>query len=143
MIIRELTPSDLREAYPLVRQLRPHLSEGEFIETATEMISQGYTPVALFDGAGDGEKISAYAGYAELLNLYYGRHIWIYELVVDENERGKGLGKILLSHIEKIACEKKLNCIALSSGVQKESAHRFYAKNEYEKVSFVYKKFIG
>lgn len=134
--IRELTLAELRDVFPLVRQLRPHLSADEFVEMVTEMMSRGYRAICLCDG----EKFLAYAGFAELLNLYYGKHIWIYELVVDENERGKGFGKTLLSHIESIARERDLNCVVLSSGVAKEAAHGFYEAAEYGKASFVFKK---
>lgn len=137
---KELTPNQLLEAYPLISQLRKHLSVEEFVETAKQMMTCGYRAICLYDG----KKILAYAGFAELLNLYYGRHIWIYELVVDEENRGKGLGKILLSHIEDYAKEKNLSCIALSSSLEKENAHRFYeGKMDFGKVSYVFKKDLG
>jgi len=77
------------------------------------------------------------------VNLYYGEHIWVYELVTDEAKRGKGYGKLLLSYVDKYASDNALNCVALSSGLQREEAHKFYEKSMgYEKVSYVFKKEI-
>ena len=101
------------------------------------MKPNGYQIFCLFE---NGEIIS-YAGIAILTNLYYGEHIWVYELVTDEAKRGKGYGKLLLSHIETYAKDNSLNCVALSSGLQKEEAHRFYENAmNYDKVSYVFKK---
>lgn len=136
MEIKKLSPAQLREAYPLVHQIRPSLSEEKFIEITTEMISNGYQILCLYKN----EKILAYAGFAEHLNLYHGKHIWLYELVVDENHRSKGYGKMLLSHIESHAKEKNLKYISLCSALEREDAHRFYEKNFFKKTSFVFKK---
>lgn len=139
--IKELTPEQLQEVYPLVHQLRPHLTAAEFAKTATEMMAHGYRAVCLYDGESVGEKILAYAGFAEMLNLYWGRHIWVYELITDENFRGRGYGEILLSHIEAVARENNLKCVALCSGMEREAAHRFYEnKMSYKKTSYIYRK---
>jgi GNAT superfamily N-acetyltransferase len=137
VVIKEIGSDELKQAFPVVRQLRPHLNEDEYIETAKIMISNGYQIFCVFE---DNEIVS-YAGIAVLTNLYYGKHIWVYELVTDETKRNKGYGKLLLSHIEKYGKDNSLNCIALSSGLEKEEAHKFYKKAmDYDNVSHGFKK---
>jgi len=124
IIIRELTTNDLPQAFPVVSQLRAHLSLDEYINLVKAMKPDGYLAIGLFENG----KIVSYAGFAKLINLYYGEHIWVYDLVTDEAKRGKGYGKRLLLHIEKYAKDNRLGCVALSSGIQRGEAHGFYEK---------------
>ena len=135
--IEELKPEDFPQAFPLISQLRTDLSLAQYIEMAKEMQAAGYRVLCLFED----EKIVAYAGFAKQVNLYYGRYIWVYDLVTDKERRSKGYGKHLLSHIEALAKEEGVNCVALSSGIKREETHRFYEnKMDYDIVSYVFKK---
>ena len=52
----------------------------------------------------------------------------------------EGYGEKLLSYIHKWANENKYESVALSSGLQRTDAHRFYEnKMGYDKVSYVFK----
>ena len=137
MKIKELNVDSLFQAYPVIKQLRPHLGLDEFVKMATTMMQDGYRAICVYDG----DEIVAYAGFAELLNLYDGRHIYVYDLIVCENHRSRGYGKMLMSFIEDIAKTKGVNRVTLISGVQRKDAHRFYEdKNGYVKTSYSYKK---
>ena len=125
----------LKQAFIVIKQLRTHLSFDGYVKIAKSM--PGYRVFCLFDEG----KIVSYAGFAECLNLYYGNHIWVYDLVTDETKRGKGYGKLLLSCVERYARENMLECVALSSGLQRTDAHRFYEDvTGFDKVSYVFKK---
>ena len=135
--IRELEIDEIEQAFPVISQLRTHLGLDEYVALVKTMKSSGYQVICLFEC----EKIVSYAGIAKLVNLYYGNHIWVYDLVTDKAKQGSGYGKLLLSHIEKFAEDNLLNCVALSSGLQREGAHKFYEKTmNYNKVSYVFKK---
>ena len=135
--IKELDINELEKAFPIVSQLRTHLSLEDYINLVKIMKPNGYRIFCLFESG----EIVSYAGIAVLTNLYYGEHIWVYELVTDEAKRNKGYGKLLLAYIENYAKDNLLNCVALSSGLQKEEAHRFYENAmNYDKVSYVFKK---
>ena len=135
--IRELGIDELEQAYPVIHQLRTHLSLEEYISHVKAMIPYGYQVVCLFEG----DNVVTYAGFAEQLNMYYGNHIWVYDLVTDNEKQGNGYGKILLSHIERLAKDNSLSCVALSSGIQREDAHRFYEKGMgYNKTGYVFNK---
>lgn len=128
-----------KEAFPVMKQLRTHLDEKTFLELVKAMSIEGYRMFALFEG----ERLAAVAGVVQLTNLYYGKHIWVYDLVTDESKQSLGYGEKLLSYIQ--AWGKGIGCeiIALSSGLLRTEAHRFYeAKMEYDKTSYVFRKHL-
>jgi len=136
--IRELSTEDeWRQAFPVLRQLRPHLDEATYLASVREMREQGYTLFGLFCG----KELAAVAGVIRLTNLYYGRHVWVYDLVTREDRRSRGYGEALLRHIHEWAKRCGCGVVALSSGLQRTRAHRFYEeKMGYERTSYVFKK---
>jgi len=137
--IKELDTGELEQAFPVLSQLRTHLTLEAYLKLVKSMVSDGYRIICLFE---NGNTV-AYAGFAAQLNLYYGAHIWVYDLVTDKARRGCGYGKLLLSYIEKYAKDNFLSCVALSSGLQREDAHKFYENSmDYQKTSYVFKKLL-
>lgn len=136
--IKELmTEHELTEAFPVMQQLRTHLDLNAYLDLVDEArVKHDYKTHALYDD----NEIVAVIGYMPMITLYYGRFIWICDFVTDDNRRSKGYGKKLLSFIEEQAKKDGYECIALSSGLQKEDAHRFYEeKMNYDKKSYVFK----
>ena len=136
--IKELTTrEELAAAYPVMHQLRTHLDTEAYLLHLEVMREAGYRMFASFDG----EDIKALAGVAIRTNFYYGRFLYVYDLITDEATRSKGHGKLLLDHLEELARADGCQTIALSSGVQRIDAHRFYEdKMAYDRVSYVFKK---
>ncbi|MEH7235845.1 GNAT family N-acetyltransferase [Bacillus sp. JJ1562] len=134
--IRELkTIDEWKMAFPVMKQLRTHLVLEEFVGLVTEMQIQGYRLFALIDEG----KVGAVTGVAQQLNLYYGNHIYVYDLVTDEANRSRGYGEALLLYIHELAQEMGCGKVALSSGLQRMDAHRFYeGKMGYERKSYAF-----
>jgi GNAT superfamily N-acetyltransferase len=138
--IRELNVhEDLIASYSLMHQLRTAVSLEEYLGLVDSMRTEGYRLMGLFDQG----TMCALAGFAVRTNLYHKRHLWLYDLVTDEAARSEGYGKILLDYLEKLAVSEHCACLALSSGLQRERAHRFYYQNGYESVSYLFKKQLG
>lgn len=138
-MIEELTTDeDFRRAFPVMNELRTHLLEmPDYEQTVAEMRAGGYR---LFASTGDGD-IRALAGIAIRTNFYYGKFLYVYDLITSEAERSKGHGKRLLDHLEDLARTEGCQTIALSSGLQRAEAHRFYEeKMGFDRVSYVFKK---
>ncbi|MEH7225101.1 GNAT family N-acetyltransferase [Bacillus sp. JJ1566] len=133
---RELkTVDEWKMAFPVMKQLRTHLEVDEFVGLVTEMQPQGYRLFALVDGG----KVAAVTGVAQQLNLYYGKNMYVYDLVTDEAGRSKGYGEALLSYIHELARELGCSKVALTSGLQRVDAHRFYEeKMGYERKSYAF-----
>ena len=136
LVIRELKTNELEEVFHIVKQLRTSLTLQGFIETVTEMTKNGYRTACLTENG----RIVTYAGFARILTLY-GDHIWVYDLVTDEKSRSKGYGRLMLTYIENLARENSLKCVALSSRLEREDAHRFYEDTmNFKKASYLYRK---
>lgn len=129
---------EIVEAFPVMHQLRTHLDEKSFLELVMEAKEKDmYRLFALYD---QGE-IVAVTGFKPMITLYYGRFVWVCDLVTDNNKRSNGYGETLLSYVHEWARENGYERISLSSGLQRIDAHRFYEeKMSYEKVSYVFKK---
>ncbi|WP_377890687.1 GNAT family N-acetyltransferase [Alkalihalobacillus sp. R86527] len=138
-MIKEMkSTEELKEAFVVMRELRPNLDEETYLEYVNEAREKGsYHLYALYE---EGE-IVAVIGFSPMITLYYGRSIWVYDLVTRKEDRSKGYGKALLSFVEQWAVDDNYTTIALSSGMQRYDAHRFYEeKMSYNKVSYVFKK---
>lgn len=137
-MIKELTSrKEIIEAFPIMKQLRTQLDESTYLELVLEAQEiDRYRMLALFDTA----KIVAVIGFKPMTTLYYGRFVWVCDLVTDTNIRSKGYGEKLLTYVHEWAKENKYESVALSSGLLRTDAHRFYEdKMNYDKVSYVFK----
>ena len=136
--VEELTSeSELREAYPVMDQLRP-VGEAAFLELFGDMReSEDYRLFALRDGS-DGE-IRALAGIAVGVTLYHGRHLYVHDLVVDEPHRGEGYGSRMLSWAADWAEDRDCTRIELASGLWRDKAHQFYEHNSMERYCYTFK----
>lgn len=136
--VRELvSKEDFIQGFPVINQLRVNLTLESYLSLIEEMRAEGYRGIALFS---NGDLVS-YIGFSILTNLYYGKHMWVYDLITDEKHRSNHYGKILLSHLSEFAEENHCNSVALSSGLQREYAHKFYeGKMDFKKASYVFKK---
>lgn len=136
--IKELCcKEDYIKAFPVIKQLRQHLNQDTYLEQLKDMRSEGYRMFALFSN----EVVVAVTGIIVLTNFYYGKHVWVNDLVTDTHNRSKDYGKTLLSYINKWAMDHDCAVVALSSGLAREQAHKFYeSKMEFDKVSYVFKK---
>ncbi len=132
------TEEELLEAFPIMSQLRTHLDEKEYLELVYESeAKERYQLLGLWD---DGV-LKALIGFKPMITLYYGRSLWVCDLVTDSNARSHGYGEQLLSYVEQWGKEHHYESIALSSGIRRTDAHRFYEERmDYNKVSYVFKK---
>ena len=139
LTIKEIkTREEIIEAFQVMKQLRTHLNESTYLELVLDAQEKnGYKMFTLVDGS----NIVAVIGFKPMITLYYGRFVWICDLVSDKKKRSKGYGEKLLTYVHNWAKENNYENVALSSGLQRTDAHRFYEnKMNYDKVSYVFKK---
>lgn len=139
VLIKQLiNPQEWKEAFPVMKQLRTHLNEEEFLALVDKSSRiSGYKLTGLYD---EGE-VRAVIGFMPMITLYSGEYIWICDLVTDAKYRSLGYGNTLLSYAENWAKENNYGIVSLSSGLQRIDAHRFYEhKMAYDKVSYVFLK---
>jgi len=134
MQIRELDLKELLSAYEVLSQLRTELSYEEFEDLVYEMQSMNYKMVGIMEK----EELISYAGVAIQTNFYHKRHLYVFDLVTDVKYRGQEYGKLMLEYLEDYAKMGMCENIVLSSGFEREDAHRFYENNGFEKRSFLF-----
>lgn len=138
MILELSSADEFRRAFPVMNELRTHfMTRAEYETQLNIMRKDGYRMFAVEE---DGDYV-ALAGIAIRTNFYYGRYLYVYDLITSEKVRSRGHGKALLVYLEELARADGCETIALSSGVQRKDAHRFYEyKMGYDRVSYVFKK---
>ncbi len=136
MQIRELDLKELLDAYEVLSQLRDTLSYGEFEDLVYDMRHMEYKMIGIFDK----ERLITYAGVAVQTNLYHKRHLYVFDLVTDKKYRAKGYAKMMLEYLQDYAKMAMCENIVLSSGFAREDAHRFYERNSFKKMSYVFLK---
>ena len=87
------------------------------------------------------EKIEGFLSFKINHYLHHDRDTGeIVELVVLPEKRSLKIGKQLIEKIEKIARNKKLEQIELSTSTFRKDAHRFYERQGYGKLHYNYTK---
>ena len=64
------------------------------------------------------------------------------DIMIKKNYQGKGAGKEALRKIEEYLKHRKISIILLESGINNETAHAFFEKNGYKKISAEFSKRI-
>ncbi|MBA2443166.1 MAG: GNAT family N-acetyltransferase [Rubrobacter sp.] len=107
-----------------MRQLRPHLSESEYLGRVRGMqASSGYRMAYAADGT-----VRGVAGFRVTEFLAYGRFLYVDDLVVDGGSRSGGYGKLLFDWLVERARSEGCGQLHLDSGVERHGAHRFYLR---------------
>ncbi|WP_186731433.1 GNAT family N-acetyltransferase [Rummeliibacillus suwonensis] len=122
------------EYFPLLQQLYPFLIKEDFEVLIEHMLDGGYKLIGLYDHS----KLVAIAGISIAFNLYDGKHLYLYDLVCDENYRSRGYGKRMVEYLEHTANEAECSSIVLCSKFERVDAIRFYT----EKLGFKKTKYV-
>ncbi|WP_328324194.1 MULTISPECIES: GNAT family N-acetyltransferase [unclassified Streptomyces] len=107
---------------PLLRTLRPDLTEAAFTAFAAEAHRQGLVFTAAYTP--DGRCVGV-ATHRTLLTSR-GRLLFVDDLVTDPQVRSGGVGSLLMEELEARARRAGCTRIELDSGVANHGAHRFY-----------------
>jgi GNAT superfamily N-acetyltransferase len=117
-----------------LRQLRPHLTEEQFVGRIRQLMSGGYRLAYLMS---DGRPV-AVAGYRIADKLSAGRFLFVDDLVTDEAARSKGHGARLLAWLREQARAEGCPQLQLDTGIQRKDAQRFYQREGMRLSSYRY-----
>jgi len=130
-----VTDAEIAACYPVMKELRPHIEEGEFVARVRAQQARGYELAFL---AVDGRPV-AVAGFRMGENLAWGRHLYVDDLVTAAEHRSRGYGALLLAWLRSLAKERGCRELHLDSGVQRKDAHRFYLREGMTLSSYHFK----
>lgn len=107
MKIKNATPENIPQIYALMRAFAEYENLLEFFETTEERLKIalfGETKVAEAILAFDGERAVAYAVFFPCLATFRGqRGIYLEDIFITKDFRGRGLGEMMLRYIAKLA----------------------------------------
>lgn len=118
------TDEDIRRCFPVMRQLRPHLtSADELLERARRQMQDAGWRLAFTESDG---QVAACAGFRVHEWLVSGRVLYVDDLVTDDALRSGGHGKALLDWLKDLARSENCAQLRLDSGTHRRQAHKFY-----------------
>ncbi len=118
------TDAEIAACFPVMRELRPHIAEDEFLSRVRHQQNTGYR-LAFVQEA---DAVVAVAGFRIGENLAWGRFMYVDDLVTLPAHRSRGHGARLLSWLRQQAAGEGCQQLHLDSGMQRKDAHRFYER---------------
>lgn len=110
--------------YPVMRELRPHIAEEQFLSRVRGQERADYRLAYIQEPTG----VVAVAGFRVSENLAWGRFLYVDNLVTLTGHRSKGYGAKLLAWLKEKATVEACEQMYLDSGIQRKEAHRFYER---------------
>jgi GNAT superfamily N-acetyltransferase len=138
--IEFITAAEKEELYKLFCEWeQSYTFDYDFFSASFEQILNGAAQILV------AKKDGRLVGYVQIFKgilLGFEPFYEVAQLLVAEQERSNGIGKMLLGRVEELAQENQIRIIKLSSQVQRSRAHFFYENNGYQcyKISKFYKK---
>jgi len=126
------TVDELNEAAELLLQLRPTYSLESILAQIKHQQAQGYNlAITILD-----DKVVCVAGFVVTEKLAWGKHMYVDDLVTDENTRSKGAGRAMIDWLKSLCRELGCRELHLDSGMQRKDAHRFYYREGMESTGY-------
>lgn len=122
-IVAVQSEAEIRECFPVLVQLRPHLTPETLVARVLVQQQEGYALVARRDESG---QVRACAGYRYMNLLHRGKVLYVDDLVTDEHGRSMGHGHALMAWLTDQARAAGCAELQLDSGTHRHEAHRFY-----------------
>ena len=140
IVIREIENKDYASVAAIWRDVLGFLSATD--ETVTgiyeKMKSDSRYCTFVADVNGD---VVGFATAVETLAIDHPNgYIKMNGLAVLPEFQNRGIGKMLMERVEKLAGERNNSAIGLASGFQRTGAHEFYEHLGYKKTSFWFRK---
>lgn len=127
-IHQAVSHAELVARFPVMVQLRPHLTLEDFCARVQRQQQQGYQ-LAYVVRQEDPDLVKGVAGFRIMENLVDGRILYVDDLVSAEGDRSQGYGAALLQWLADYAKAHDCVSLQLDSGVRRSLAHRFYFRH--------------
>lgn len=140
MEIREISKLDeMLKYHEVICQLYPNLSIENYKSMLEKMLPNNYFQVGVFEDA----KCIAICGYWLGTKLWCGDYLEYDNIVVHEDFRSSGAGKIIFEYLTKKAIDLKCNMMSLDSYTSNFKAHKFFYNQGFGPKGFHFIKILN
>lgn len=120
---------NINSIIPLIQKFTNNkISDVVLKERFSEIITQNYECAGIFEG----EKLIGVSGMWFCTRHYSGKSIEVDHVYIDDNYRGKGLGKQFFEWIYNYVKQKGYEAVELNTYVQNYPSHKFYYNEGFE-----------
>jgi len=124
-----VTDEQIRSTHSLMKQLRPHIQESDYLRIVKmQREESGYQLATLTENG----QLVCLAGLRISHSLAWGKYLYVDDLVTDERQRSQGDGKVMIDWLVEYARKNQCTELHLDSGVQRHEAHRFYLRERMD-----------
>lgn len=121
------TDADKLACFSVLKELRTHLEEADFLPQLKRLEAQDYQLAFVRDD----QQVTAVAGFWVSEAFAYGKYLHVYDLVTGAAARSRGHGAALIDFLKTLAKDAGCVQLHLDSGVQRFSAHKFYLREGF------------
>ncbi|HET9824970.1 MAG TPA: GNAT family N-acetyltransferase [Chitinophagaceae bacterium] len=129
--LRRISARDAADVTALCGQLGYPLSQGQIFDNINAVLdSKDHDAyVATFN-----DQVVGWIGLAQAIMIESLPFCEINGLVIDENHRGKGIGKLLVERAREWAAQKGHHTVRLRCNIKRTEAHQFYDHLGFKRV---------
>ncbi len=120
------------EQFELIRQLNPNLEFDRYREMLEQMVPLNYKMLCIYQD----DQCVAVSGYWIGVKIYCGKYLEPDNVVVDEAQRSKGLGKLMCDELLQIALENNCKVLMLDAYLSNTAGHAFYEREGFVKKGY-------
>lgn len=133
------TKTEMLAQFEILLQLYPEFTLEKYDALLNEMLPHNYQQIIVVEN----EQTIALTGFWIGHKLWCGKFVEIDNFIVDQNQRGKKVGNILVEEIEKIAVSVNANQICLDAFVNNFVAQKFYINCGFQPRGHHYVKYLN
>ena len=128
MELREITTKEeMLKNFELLKEMYPSLTMEEYASELDVMLPHNYTQVGVFEN----NECIGLSGIWIGSKLWCGKYMELDNVVVSNNHRSKGIGKIIFEYAEQKAHAIGCTMLALDSYSDNFKAHKFFYGQGY------------
>ncbi len=136
-IFKIIDKKNINYIIPLIQKFTKNKFSDSILEQRfSEMVNQNYECAGIFDG----QKLIGVSGMWFCTRHYSGKSVEVDHVYIDDDYRGKGLGKQFLKWIYNYAKQKGCEEIELNTYVQNYPSHKFYYNEGFEILGYHFAK---
>ena len=134
--IKIISKDKIFDTIPLLKQLNNRTPTRLLKSRLLEMMDQNYECAGLYDQ----DKLIGVSGMWFCTRHYSGRSVEVDHVYIDDNYRGKGLGKLFFKWIYDYVKQKGYETMELNTYVQNNPSHKFYYNEGFDILGYHFVK---